>query len=224
MMINVSNAKKLATWHAIALTSDAFIVIIMGTLHQIAQTKSHLHAHQQDAGTTTPVDMIVQHLRVIITPGITTTAIGIGTGSVDLDLTPITLDIGVTVTVILTEVALDPFTDPHATAHHARGAQAHTTTTETHHTADPHHARISPEMTADPEHAHPANTITKPPKDHLPVHIQCLGSPKTGSTNRLQLMTHPQSTIALMNRTVIQRMIYTRRALSYLTHTGRATH
>ena len=143
----------------------------------------------------------------MITPGITTVTIGIGTGSADLDLAPIILDIGVTVTVTLTEVTLDPFTNPHATAHHATEAQAHTATTKTHHTADPHHAGVSPEMTADPEHTHPANTITKPQKDHLPVHIQHPESPKTGSTNRLQLMTCPQSTIALMNRTVIQRMI-----------------
>ena len=206
-MINVSNAKKLATWHAIALTSDALTVIIMGMLQQTAPTKSCLQAHQQGTGTTTLVDMIDQHLGVIITPGITTMTIGIDTGSVDLDLTPITLDVGVTVAVILAEVALDPFTDPHAVAHHATGAQAHMATAETHHTTDPHHAGISPEMRSDPEHAHPTNTITKAPKDHLPVHIQCPGSPKTGSTNRLQLMTHPQSTIALMNRTVIQRMI-----------------
>ena len=33
-----------------------------------------------------------------------------------------------------------------------------------HHTTDPHHAGVSPEMTVDPEHAHPANTITKPQK------------------------------------------------------------
>ena len=83
----------------------------------IALTKSHFQPHQQDAGTTTLVGMIDQHLRVITTPGITTVTIGIGTDSVDLDLTPITLDIGVTVTVILTEVALDPFTCPHAIAH-----------------------------------------------------------------------------------------------------------
>lgn len=119
MMINVSNAKKLATWHAIALTSDALTVIIMGMLQKIALTKSHLQAHQQDAGTTTLVGMIDQHLRVKITPGITTMTIGIGTGSVDLNLTPIILDIGVRVTVILAEVALDPFTGPHAIAYHA---------------------------------------------------------------------------------------------------------
>ena len=137
-MINVSNAKKLATWHAIALTSDALTVIIMGTSQQIAPTKSHLQAHQQDTGTTL-VDMIDQHLRVIITPGITTMTIGIDTGSADVNLTPITLDIGVTVVVTLAEVTLDPFTDPHATAHHAPEAQAHTTTAETYHTADPEH-------------------------------------------------------------------------------------
>ena len=169
--------------------------------------KSHLQAHQQGAGTTTLVDMIDQHLGVIITPGITTVTIEIGTGLADLNLTLITLGIGVTVTVTLTGVTLDPFTDPHATAHHATEARAHTATTKTHHTADPHHAGVSPEMTADPEHAHPANTITKPPKDHLPVYTKHPGSPKTRSTNKLQLMTHPQSTIALRNRTVIQRMI-----------------
>ena len=45
MMVIVSNAKKLATWHVTALTSEALTVIIMGTLQQIAQTKSHLQAH-----------------------------------------------------------------------------------------------------------------------------------------------------------------------------------
>ena len=206
-MINVSNAKKLATWHAIALTSDALTVIIMGTLQWIAPTKSHHQAHQQDKGRTTPVYMIDQHLRVIITPGITTTNIGIGTGSVDVDLTPIILDIGITVIVTLTEVTLDPFTKLHIAAHHTTEAQAHTATAETHHTTDPHPAGVSPEMTADPEQAHPANIITKPQKDHLPVHIQHPESPMTGSTNKLQMMTCPQSTIALMNRTVIQRKI-----------------
>ena len=107
----------------------------------------------------------------------------------------------------LTEVTLDPSTGPDTVAHHATEAQAHTATTETHHTTDPHHAGVSPEMTVDPEHANPANTITKPQKDHLPVHIQCPGRPRIGSTNRLQLMPHPQSIIALMTRTVIQRMI-----------------
>ena len=62
-------------------------------------------------------------------------------------------------------------------------------------------------MTVDPKYTHPANTVTKPQKDCLPVHTKHPGSPKTGSTNKSQLMTCPQSTIALMNRTVIQRII-----------------
>ena len=207
MMTSVSNARKLATWHAIALISDALTVTIMDMLQQIALTKYHLQAHQQDARTTPLVGMTDQHLRILTTPGITTVTIGIGTDSVDLDLTPITLDIGITVAVILTEVALDPFTGLHAIAHHATGAPAHTTTTEMHHIADTHHAGISPKMTVDPEHINPTNTITNPQKDHLPIHNQHPGSPRIEGTNRLQLMTHLQNIIALMNMTVIQRMI-----------------
>ena len=142
-----------------------------------------------------------------MTPGIIIVTIGIGTDSVDLDPTPITLDIGETVAMILTEVTLGPFTGPHIIAHHATEAQAHTTTNETQHTADPHHIEIFPEMTVYLGHANPPNNITKPHKNHLPVHNQHPGSPRIGSTSRLQLMTHPQNIIALMNRTVIQRMI-----------------
>ena len=133
-MTSVSNARKLATWHTTALISDALTVTIMDTLQWIALTKYHLQAHQQDAGTTPLVGMTDQHLRIIATPGIPTMTIGTDTDSVDLDLTHITLDIGVTVAVILAEVILDHFTGPHAVALHATGAQAHTATTETHHT------------------------------------------------------------------------------------------
>ena len=45
MMLSVSNARKLARWHAIALTSDAVTVTIMDTSQWIALTKSHLQAH-----------------------------------------------------------------------------------------------------------------------------------------------------------------------------------
>ena len=124
----------------------------MDTSQQIALTKYYLQAHQQDAGTTPLVGITDQHLRAITTPGITTVTIGIGTDSVDLDPTYITPDIGVTVTVILTEVILDPFTYPCIIVHCATEAQAHTTTTKTHHTADPHHAEISPEMRVDLGH------------------------------------------------------------------------
>ena len=107
----------------------------------------------------------------------------------------------------LTEVILGHFTSPHTVAPCTTGAPAHTTTVETHNIADPHHAEISPEMTVDPEHINPTNTITNPHRDHLPVHNQHPGSLRIESTNRLQLMTHPQNIIALMNRTVSQRMI-----------------
>ena len=178
MMTSVFNVRKLATWHALALISDALTVTIMDTLQQISLTKYHLQAHQQDAGTTPLVGMTDQHLKIITSPGITTMTIGIGTDSVNLNLTHITLDIGVTVTVILTEVILDPFTSPHAIAHCATGAPAHTTTAKIHHIADPHHAGISPEMTVDPEHINPTNIITNPHRDHLPVHNQHPGSPR----------------------------------------------
>ena len=62
-------------------------------------------------------------------------------------------------------------------------------------------------MTVDPEHVHPANIITKSQTDHIPVHIKHHGSPRTGNTSKSPLMTHPQNTIALMNRTMFQRMI-----------------
>ena len=129
--------------------------------------------------------MTDQHLGVITTPGITTVTIGIGIDSVDLNPTHITPDIGLTVAVILAEVSLDPFTSPCTVVHHATEAQAHTTTTETHHTTDPHHAEISREMTVDLGHTNTSYTITKPHKDHLPVHNQHSGSPRIGSTNRL---------------------------------------
>ena len=94
----------------------------MATLQQIALTKFHLKAYQQDTETVTLVDMTDPHLRVTFTIGITTMTIEIGTGSADLDLAPIILDTGVTVAVTLTEVTLDLSTNPHATAHHATEA------------------------------------------------------------------------------------------------------
>ena len=61
----------------------------------------------------------------------------------------------------LAEVAPDPFTNPHATAHHATEAQSHTITNKTLNTADLHHTGASTDTTVDPGHTHPANTITK---------------------------------------------------------------
>ena len=111
----------------------------MAMSQQTALTKFCPQAYQHDAETTTPEDMIDPHLRVTIAIGTTTVITELGTGSADLNLAPTILDIGVTVTVTLAEVVLDPFTDPHTTAHHATEAQAHIITDETCHTTDPHH-------------------------------------------------------------------------------------
>ena len=104
----------------------------------------------------------------------------------------------------LAEVTLGPFTDPHATAQHATEAQAHTITDKTLHTADPHHAGVSPEITVDPGHTHPTKTITKHQQDHLPAPNKHPQKPRTENTSKSPLT---QNTIALMNRTAIQRMI-----------------
>ena len=183
------------------------IVTIMDTSQWIALTKYHLQAHWHDAEIIPLVGMTDQHLRIIATPYVPTMTIETGTDSANLDLTHITPDIGVTVIVILAEAILDYFTGLHTVALHVTGALAHTTTTMTHHIADPHHADISPEMTVDPEHINPTGNTTNPHKDHLTVHNHHPGSPRIEGTNRLQLMIHPHNITAQMSRTAIQRMI-----------------
>ena len=206
-MTSVSNARKVATWHAIVLILDASIVTIMDMSQWTALKKYHLQAHWHDAEITPLADMTDQHLGIIATPGIPTVAIETGTDSFNLDLAHITPDKGVTVIVILAEAILDHFIGPLAIAPHITGAPAHTATTVTHHITDPPHADISPEMTVDPEHINPTGNTTNLHKGHLPVHNQHPESPRIEGTNRLQLMIQPQNIIALMNRTVIQRMI-----------------
>ena len=152
-MTSVSNARKLATWHAILLILDASIVTIMDMLQWIALTKYHLQAHWHDAEITPLADVTDQHLRIIATPGFPT--LTIETGTVNLDLSHITPDLGVTVVVILTEGILDHFIDLHAMAPCITGAPVNTTTAMTHDITDPHHADISLEMTVDPEHINP---------------------------------------------------------------------
>ena len=84
--------------------------------------------------------MIDPHLRMTIMIGTITVTIKTGIGLAGPD--PIHAVTGTAVTVVMThkEVALGPITDPPATAHHATETQAHTTTDETPHTADLHHA------------------------------------------------------------------------------------
>ena len=141
-MTSVSNARKLATWHAIVPTLDALIVTIMDMLQWIALTKYHLQVCQHNAEITPLADMTDQHLGIIATPGILTMAIETGTDSANLDPAHITPDLGVTVIVILTEAILDHFIDLHAVAPCITGVPAHTTTIVTHHITDPHHADI----------------------------------------------------------------------------------
>ena len=78
-MTTVSNARKLATWHAIVPTLDASIVTIMDTSQQIALTKYHLQTHWHNAGITPLADVTDQHLRIIATPGVPTVTIETGT-------------------------------------------------------------------------------------------------------------------------------------------------
>ena len=109
--------------------------------------------------------------------------------------------------MIPAEVVLDHLTGPHAIALCTTGVAAHTATSKTHHIADAYQAGTSPKMTVDLEHINPTSTITNLHKNDLPVHNQHPGSLRIEGTNRSQLMIHPQNIIALMNRTVIQRMI-----------------
>ena len=148
--------------------------MIMAMLQQIAPTKFHHQAYQQDTEITTLTqeDTIDPHLKITIMIGIITMTIKTGTGLAGPNPIPITPDLGVTVTVTLKKVTLDPMTDPHATAHHATEAQAHIITNKTPHTADPHHAGVSPETTVDLDHIHHTNTTTKHQQDHLPALIK----------------------------------------------------
>ena len=183
--------------------------MIMAMLQQIALTKFHHQAYQQDTEITILIqdDMIDLHLKITIAIGTITMTIETGTGLAGPNPIPITLDLGVTVAVTLKEVTLDPITNPHAAAHHATEAQAHIITNETPHTADPHHVEVSPETTVDLDHIHHINTTTKHQQDHLPAPIEQPGKPKTRNTSRSPLMTHHPSIIAPMNKPATQKMI-----------------
>ena len=175
--------------------------MIMAMLQQIVPTKFHPQMYQHNAETTTLEDMIDPHLGVTIVIGITTVTIEIGTGSADLDLTPIILDIGVTVAVTLAEVTLDPFTNPHTTAHHAIEALAHTITNETCHTAHPHHAGVSPEIHTSCKHHHKTSTRSSSSSDQTPWKT------KDRKYKQVTIDDPPSEYYAPMNRTATQRMI-----------------
>ena len=105
--------------------------------------------------------MTGQHLGTA-TPGILTATIETGTDSANPDLIHTTSDIEVTIIVIPAEAILDLFIDLHAIAPCITEVPAHTTTTVTHHIADPHHEDTYPEETVDPEHISPADNNYKP--------------------------------------------------------------
>ena len=179
----------------------------MDMLPWTALIKYHLQTHQHATEITPPVGMIDPHLGIIATPGIPTVIIEIGTGSVVPDPTHTTLDTGVTAIMTPAGATPDHFIDLHIVALHVTGAQAYTTTTVTHHIADPHPMGISPKMTADPDHTNPTSNITNQHKDCLQVHKQRLGKIRTEGTNRSQLTILRQNTIVQMNRIVTLRMI-----------------
>ena len=205
-MTNVSNARKLATWHAIVHKLYVLIATIMVTLQWIFLTRYLLQACWHDAGITPLVDVTGQYPGTA-TLDILTVTIETGPDSANPNPTHTTPDIELTVVVIPTEAILDHFINPHAAAPYITEVPAHTSTAVTHHTPDPHHIDIYPEETVDPEHISPAGNIINQHKDHLPVHNQCLGNIRTEGTNRSQLTIHPQNIIAHMNRIVTQRII-----------------
>ena len=73
-MTKVSNARKLATWHAIVHTLDVLIATIMDTLQQIAPKKYLFQACQHDAEITPLVDVTDLHLGTA-TPDVLTVTI-----------------------------------------------------------------------------------------------------------------------------------------------------
>ena len=95
-----------------------------------------------------------------------------------------------------------PITDQHTATHHATETQAHTTTSETLHTEDPHHTEVFPGITVDPDHVHHTNTTTKHHQNCLTALTGEPGRTKTGNINKSPLMTHHPNTTALMNKPV----------------------
>ena len=184
-------------------------MMIMATLQQIAQTKSHYQAYQQDTEvpTLTQDDVIDPHLKITIKIGTITMTIETGIGLAGSDPVHTVTDTEVTVAMTHKEVVLGPITNPDATAHHVTEAQAHTATDETPHTADPHHTVVSPGIAVDPDHVHHTNTTTKHQQDCLTAPTEQPGKPKTRNISRSPVMIHHLSTIALMSKPTNQMMI-----------------
>ena len=113
-MTGVFNAKKLATWLAIAPTYSATNVTITDMLPSTAQIRYHHLVHQHNAGLTPMTGMKDPLLDVIVTPDIHTMITRIVPDSVTPDLAPVTTDIGITAARTTAEVAPGHSTDPPA--------------------------------------------------------------------------------------------------------------
>ena len=110
---NVSSVKNQDTWHTIALILGVLIAMIIVTLQQIAQTKSHHQAYQQDTEITilTQDDMIDPHLRITIKIGTITVTIETGICLAGPDPIHAVIATGVPVEMPHEEVILGPIMD-----------------------------------------------------------------------------------------------------------------
>ena len=205
-MTDVLNAKNLVTWHAIAPTYGAMTVIIMDMSPWTAQIRYCHLVHQHATGLTPMTGVGDPPLDITVTSHAHTMIAETDLDSAAPNLTPMTTAIEVVVARTLTKVAPDHSTDLPITTSHMTGALAPTTAATTHLTADLHLTGIPPEMTAD-LNIDPGNNTTNQPKDLHPLHIHHLGNLRTGDTNKSQLMTLHQNTIAQMTMTVTQMMI-----------------
>ena len=131
-MTAVFNARKLVTWHAIALTFVAMIVIITDMSPWTAQRRYCLLAHQPATGLTPMTGVGGLPLDITVIPHPHTMATGTDLDSVALNLTPAISAIGVAVARILIKVTPDHFTDLPVTASHVTGAPVLTAAVVTH--------------------------------------------------------------------------------------------
>ena len=145
-MTGVSNAKKLATWHAIAPTYIAMTVTIMDMLPWTAQIRYHHLVHQHIAGLIPMIDVEDHPLNAIVTPDAYTMVTRIDPDSVTPDLTPTTTAIGV---VAIIEVTPDHSTDLPIAVSLMTGALVPTATATIHLTTDLNLIGMFPKMTAD---------------------------------------------------------------------------
>ena len=205
-MTGVFNAKKLATWHAIAPTYGAMTVTIMDMLPWTAQIRYRCLVHQHATGLTPMIGMEDPPLNVIVAPDDRTMIKRIDPDSVTPNLTPITTAIGVVAARTPVEVTPDHSTDLPIVVSHVTGALVPTTTVTTHLTTDLHLTGIFPEMTADLD-INPGSNTTDWPKDPHPPCRHHLGNIRIRDTSKSPLTTHCQSTTAQMTMTVTQRMI-----------------